>query len=239
MPMNPGMYSSDKDDWGTPQWLFDRLDKVFHFDIDVCASPWNAKADLWIGEGQNALLRSWTELAGPRMMGWMNPPYGRTISKWMGKLYLEWEQGAQFVALLPARTDTLWFQYYADAAWGVLFLKGRLRYEYRCAYPDCDEITLWLYGPGRGKTIPFCAKHGEQVGKDRLAWAATTRSVAKRKELEAPWKRRRSTAPFPSCLVFFLHDREPGLEKLLTLQDLGMICHPRPSYGVGNITAKE
>lgn len=218
MPMNPGMYSSDKDDWGTPQWLFDRVDNVFHFNIDVCASAWNAKCETWIGEDYNALLHTWQDrISHQPIMGWMNPPYGRSIANWISKLYLEWEQGAQFVALLPARTDTLWFQYYLHAAWGILFLKGRLRYEYRCADPGCDEITLWLYGPGRGKTVPFCLRHGDALGEDV--------------------KRRRSTAPFPSCLAFFLHhDREPSMEQILTLQDLGAIYHSRALHEVVNPT---
>ena len=223
MPMNPGMYTSEKGDWGTPQWLFDRLDEVFHFNLDVCASEWNAKCETWMDEDFNALLHPWGPSVDGPLTGWMNPPYGRAMPKWMAKLYLEWEQGGQFVALLPARADTMWFQYYLHAAWGVLFLKGRLSYEYLCAHPKCDEITLWLYGTGRGKTTPFCPKHGELVGEQFKA-------------ADEEWKRRRSTAPFSSCLAFFLHPRrEPSFEQLLTLQDLGQIYHPR-GYDVANIT---
>ena len=30
-------------EWGTPQWLFDALHRRFHFTLDVCATPENAK----------------------------------------------------------------------------------------------------------------------------------------------------------------------------------------------------
>ena len=30
-------------EWSTPQWLFDELDKEFHFTLDACAQPFNAK----------------------------------------------------------------------------------------------------------------------------------------------------------------------------------------------------
>ncbi len=37
------MFSSKTDLWETPQDLFDKLDTEFHFNLDVCALPENAK----------------------------------------------------------------------------------------------------------------------------------------------------------------------------------------------------
>ena len=37
------MFSSKTDLWETPQYLFDKLDSEFYFDVDVCALPDNAK----------------------------------------------------------------------------------------------------------------------------------------------------------------------------------------------------
>ncbi|HXS60809.1 MAG TPA: DNA N-6-adenine-methyltransferase [Candidatus Sulfopaludibacter sp.] len=31
------------DEWRTPQWLFDELNKEFNFDIDLCATKENSK----------------------------------------------------------------------------------------------------------------------------------------------------------------------------------------------------
>lgn len=39
------MFSSKKDDWETPQWLFDDLDSEFHFTLDPCADESNHKCD--------------------------------------------------------------------------------------------------------------------------------------------------------------------------------------------------
>ena len=36
---NKVMFSSAKDDWETPQALFDELDREFHFTLDAAASP--------------------------------------------------------------------------------------------------------------------------------------------------------------------------------------------------------
>ena len=41
--MNKGLFTSNKDDWETPQDLFDELNKEFNFDLDPCASKENAK----------------------------------------------------------------------------------------------------------------------------------------------------------------------------------------------------
>lgn len=41
--LNQGMLSSKTDLWATPQDFFDTLNTEFHFDIDVCALPENAK----------------------------------------------------------------------------------------------------------------------------------------------------------------------------------------------------
>ena len=36
-----------KEDWETPKALFDALDREFNFQIDVCATPENAKCELF------------------------------------------------------------------------------------------------------------------------------------------------------------------------------------------------
>ena len=46
------MFSSKTDMWATPQGFFDELDREFHFELDVCAAPENAKcrskSDNWL-----------------------------------------------------------------------------------------------------------------------------------------------------------------------------------------------
>lgn len=43
MAISNVLYSSESEVWETPKDLFDKLDTEFHFDIDVCALPSNAK----------------------------------------------------------------------------------------------------------------------------------------------------------------------------------------------------
>lgn len=109
--VNKNLYTSGKQDWETPQALFQKLDKEFHFEWDVCANSENAKCSNYYSIEQDGLLQSWHGIC------WMNPPYGKDISKWVKKAY---ESDAIVVCLLPVRSDTKW--------WHQWVMKGEIRF---------------------------------------------------------------------------------------------------------------
>lgn len=57
----------------------------------------------------------------------MNPPYGRGIGAWVKKAYETAQEGTPVVCLLPARTDTQWWQDYCTRGL-VHFVRGRLKF---------------------------------------------------------------------------------------------------------------
>jgi len=118
-------YSSDSDEWGTPQDFFDKYNKRFYFTVDVCASSSNFKCFKYYTRDDDGLMQSW---AGERC--WCNPPYGRGEKgpkPWLEKALGERYNGALSVFLLAARTDTVWFhQLILPHADEVEFIKGRL-----------------------------------------------------------------------------------------------------------------
>lgn len=59
MSISNALFSSKTEEWGTPQSLFDELNKEFIFDLDVCATPENAKCEKYFTKEQNGLLQSW------------------------------------------------------------------------------------------------------------------------------------------------------------------------------------
>lgn len=124
-----GMFTSTTDNWSTPQDFFDKLNAMFDFELDVCASVNNAKCKRFFTKEDNGLIQEWSN------RNWMNPPYGREISAWVQKADSEAHKGKLTVALLPARTDTRWFQNYCKN-WHCQFIAGRLKF-------------------GRGKRAPF------------------------------------------------------------------------------------
>jgi len=113
---------SDIAEWQTPQWLFDILDKEFHFTLDVCASEFNHKCPEYYTKKQDGLKQNWNGSC------WMNPPYGREIKEWMTKARIESENEAVVVCLVPARTDTEWW--WDNCINGeIRFIKGRLKWQ--------------------------------------------------------------------------------------------------------------
>ena len=128
--MNKGMFTSKKDDWRTPNSLYERLDVIYNFKLDAAASNENHKAPIWFTKDQNALLQDWN--VGGSVF--CNPPYGKGIGRWVEKAYLEALKGITIVLLIPARTETRWFQDYIlkparEGAAKILFVRGRIKFE--------------------------------------------------------------------------------------------------------------
>lgn len=119
---NDGRWHSRGSDWATPQELFDKLNKEFHFTLDPCASDWNAKCKNYFTEKEDGLKQNWT---GHRVF--MNPPYGRALNDWMKKAYESYKNGATVVCLVPAATDTAWWHNYAMRGY-TRYLRGRPRF---------------------------------------------------------------------------------------------------------------
>lgn len=142
------MFSSEKEDWETPQVLFDELDKEFGFDLDPCADEKNHKCQLYFTKEDDGLSRDW----GGHIT-FCNPPYGRSITgKWVKKAHDTVESARNYknrtlvVMLLPARTDTRWFHecIYRKPNAEIRFLKGRLKFsEARHAAPFPSMVVVF------------------------------------------------------------------------------------------------
>ena len=115
------MFTSKTDLWETPKVFFDELDKEFHFELDVCALPENAKCKNYFTPEIDGLKQKWCGIC------WMNPPYGREIGNWMKKAYESSQDGATVVCLVPSRTDTKWWHEYAMKG-EIRFIRGRLKF---------------------------------------------------------------------------------------------------------------
>lgn len=53
------MFSSARQDWATPQDLFDELNEEFHFNLDPRANAENHKCERYFTEEDNGLLQEW------------------------------------------------------------------------------------------------------------------------------------------------------------------------------------
>jgi len=125
--MDKALFASGNTEWETPQDFFDILNRVFKFNLDVCATAKNAKCENYFNKQQDGLAQEW------RGNIWCNPPYGRDIERWVKKAYecrLRGANGygATIVMLLSARTDTKWMHKYVFGTARMIFLKGRLKF---------------------------------------------------------------------------------------------------------------
>lgn len=116
-------FSSKSVEWGTPWDFFNELNAEFNFNTDVCATLSNHKCNEYFTPEIDGLAQPW------RGICWMNPPYGREISKWIKKAYESAQSGhATVVCLIPSRTDTKWWHEYVIRASEVRFIRGRLKF---------------------------------------------------------------------------------------------------------------
>lgn len=141
--LNRGLLTSNKQDWETPQELFDRYNMLFPFVIDLAASDHNALTPIYYTEEINALKQNWHDIGG---WCWLNPPYGRGLKEWVRKAAEEVKLGAKIVMLIPARTDT---SYWHDYIFGnqdcmVDFLRGRLKFSgSKNSAPFPSAVVIW------------------------------------------------------------------------------------------------
>ena len=57
--LTKGVFSSTTDLWETPQDFYDRLNDEFHFDLDPCALPDNAKCEKYFTPEDDGLKQDW------------------------------------------------------------------------------------------------------------------------------------------------------------------------------------
>jgi len=134
------VWSTGKDDWGTPRALFQKLHDEFNFCVDVCANKENALLDQWIGPGAEYedALGVWQYTCKlPHSAKryyihsyFMNPPYSN-VAEFMERMATEMDNNplVRGVALVAARTDTKWFHdYVLPKASEIRFIKGRVQF---------------------------------------------------------------------------------------------------------------
>ena len=121
--INKALFSSNSDEWATPQDIYNKLDREFHFDLDPCSTIENHKTDLYFTVEQDGLKQNW---AGHKVF--CNPPYSN-ISKWVEKAFRESKNDHTIIVLLiPARTDTRYFHNFILNRAEIRFIKGRLKF---------------------------------------------------------------------------------------------------------------
>lgn len=116
------------DEWQTPQWLFDELNKEFNFDADACATKANTKCDKYFKDALNHAY--WFDTKAV----FMNPPYSNP-KPFIEKAWFE-SQLRIVVCLLKVDTSTQWWSIFWDyqrhrarPGCEIRFLPKRVKFE--------------------------------------------------------------------------------------------------------------
>ena len=59
--LNKSLFTSNTNEWSTPQDFFNTLDKEFHFTLDPCATKQNAKCPLFFTDIENGLIQNYND----------------------------------------------------------------------------------------------------------------------------------------------------------------------------------
>lgn len=153
--LNPLM-SAKISTWETPPDLFSDVDDIFGFELDVAAMDGNQKCADFISPEMDAFKTPWWLPGVHKANCWLNPPYSEGekkcgknckkkkcvergshidadvpgLSDWVARVVDEVEIGhAEVVVMLvPARTETEWFQGVWDKATAICFLRSRVKF---------------------------------------------------------------------------------------------------------------
>lgn len=162
-------HRSGKTDHLTPPLILDRVRKIAPIGLDPASCDGNPTgAKVFLTPARDGLARPWTNSG----LVFLNPPYGRRkrlrCKEWVEKAILESVTGAEIIMLLPARTDTLWFQSAMRHARAIVFVLGRITFigeadgapfpsalvylgdgrnasKFRGAFGDLGELTIKVF----------------------------------------------------------------------------------------------
>ena len=134
-----------KDDWQTPSYFYDVLNKEFNFNFDPC--PYNHDMS-W-----NGLEIEWKE------RNFINPPYSRMLKEsFIRKAVEESKKGKLCVMLLPVSTSTkIFHKIILPNAKDIRFIEGRIKFngyntkgEYVIDKPPMHDSMIIIFD-GRDK----------------------------------------------------------------------------------------
>ena len=221
MSVNPGMLSSERSDWETPDDLFAALHREFAFTVDAAAIEKNSKLEEFFGPPEE-IEALYVAEARARELAVEARKAGRRA-----------EEGTQLGEarryhreLLAAQRASL-----AEVQWdAVSFLNP----------PYGDELPVWLEKcvaeAARGCTVVALVP----ARTDTDWWVRFANQARERREIRGRlrFKGAEASAPFPSAVLVFRPEADPSPRRLVTIgtdgrveavvfdcQDLG---HPRP-----------
>jgi hypothetical protein len=113
--------------------------------LDPCTTSDNpCFAQRWLSV--DGLVQSWKAIAGLGLI-YVNPPYGRELPPWVAKCCVEGRSfDCEIILLVPARTDTAWYDNANDSADVLCEWRGRLTFK-GAPSPAPFPSAVFYWGP--------------------------------------------------------------------------------------------
>ena len=110
-----------RDDWETPQELFDKLDKQYHFSFDCCSTRKNKKCGLWTNDFLYFIKFANNDVC------WMNPPFSKAKEMFI-HFFKVVDRGVAIYRCDNLETKIWQDIIFPNADW-IFFPRGRVCYE--------------------------------------------------------------------------------------------------------------
>ncbi len=152
-----------RDDWQTPDWLFNMLHREFNFTVDGAASADNAKLPRYWSKEDSAFSHPWE---GERLF--INPPFDcDALTKFsrravmacnvrrIGGLSVPVHTNTIVAMVTPIKADQVWWHQWVMLFAEVRFILGRIAFKGadNC-FPGPIAVVVWGAGePGTMKTL--------------------------------------------------------------------------------------
>lgn len=112
--------------WETPPEVFDPLNEIFHFEVDLCAEPSAAKCETYYTAEDDAFRHDWDRPS------FMNPPYrnkARPMGDWMRRAaHQAYKWDVPIVCLVKSAPEVKWFRHIWARAKFIVFFDKRIRF---------------------------------------------------------------------------------------------------------------
>ena len=123
------IYSSNSDEWGTPQDKFNEWDKEFKFTLDPCCNIYRQLKHDWRQHAKLDYIDG-LSLEWKNQRVYVNPPYSnKNVELWCKKCFDEKDQAELIVLLIPlSKGSTKYFHKYVYPYAEIRMLENRLKF---------------------------------------------------------------------------------------------------------------
>lgn len=152
----PEIYKPHPSDlWETPPEVFEPLDEIFHFELDLAAERETSKCLGFFSPENDAFKHPWDRPA------FLNPPYRskeRPLEEWLERAVRDSRTyGVPIVCLVKAATETKWFQPVWQHAQLIVFFRKRIQFLFdgerlnSARFPN----ALAVFGPAQHSSVAW------------------------------------------------------------------------------------